>query len=107
MKKTRIFFRNVVVMTLMVVLISGSSCIMTSAAPRVGCSHSHQVITIGSRYVEWTHNVKVQIGAAILTQTCHVNTKYQTKITTCADCNLKLSEVDTAILSETHSISHD
>ncbi len=91
----------------MVVLISGSSCIMTSAAPRVGCSHTRQEITIGSRHVEWTHDVRVQIGAAILTQTCRVNTEYQTKVTTCAKCKFKLSEVDTAILSETHNISHD
>lgn len=108
MKKWCKFFRNVSTLVLTIALISGSSVMTASAAARVGCTHPYQTFTIGERTEKSQHKVSLYYadGSFAGYTECTITKVYQTEIRTCATCGLVISETNTSLLSEGHSVPH-
>ena len=102
MKKAWKIFRSVFTLALVVTLASGIFGMNASAETRAACSHPQQRIIVGERVATPTHYVLTSSGM----QLCHITQVYATQIKICATCGYVVSETDTSLISETHSISH-
>lgn len=108
MKKICKVSRTVLTLLLTVAIMAGNSDMTAFAAERALCNHPIQQTRISNRTEETSHRVQVGINSAGVPMyvMCYVTKTYQTTETYCSTCKLITSVTDTALLGETHSLSH-